>query len=43
MAKKKKSGNKETTLANILFVTALLDLIHAVVDFAHSLIKLLTG
>ena len=43
MAKKKKSGNKETTLANILFGTAVLALIQAVVDFAHSLIKLLTG
>ena len=43
MAKKKKSGNKDRALESIVFATAVLNLIHAVVDFARSLINLLTG
>ena len=39
MARKKKNGNKDTTLQIIVFVTAILNLIQAVVD----LIKRLTG
>ena len=39
MAKKKKNGNKDTTLQIIVFVTAILNLIRSVID----LIKNLTG
>lgn len=39
MARKKKNGNKDTTLQIIVFVTAILNLIRSVID----LIKNLTG
>lgn len=39
MARQKKNGNKDTTLQIIVFVTAILNLIEAVID----LIKHLTG
>ncbi len=43
MAKKKKNGSKETTLANILFATAILDLILKVLELVNRLLDHLTG
>ena len=37
MAREKKNGNKDTTLQIIVFVTAILNLIRAVVDLIKNL------
>ncbi len=37
MARKKKSGNKDKTLQTLVFVTAILNLVKAIIDFIERL------
>ena len=39
MSKKKKNGNKDRTLQTIVFVTAILNLIRALIELINKLIE----